>query len=114
MRIQQDGSELVRLSVDGGFVVVGVPVVISMDAVERGAILRYSIGTFLGREVPLPTKHARANLSLRIPRELFRSGERLTVQVLCRNGRNPDSTIWNRTYEAAWLGSAPHVEPTSD
>jgi hypothetical protein len=71
LRIQQDGSEFVRLSVDGGFVVVGVPVVMSTDAVQRGAVLRYSIGTFLGRETPLPTRHARANLSLRIPKELF-------------------------------------------
>jgi hypothetical protein len=114
LRIQQDGSESVRLSVDGGFVVVGVPVVMSTDAVQRGAVLRYSIGTFLGRETPLPTRHARANLSLRIPKELFRPGERLKVEVVSRDGRSPESTIWDRTYEAGWLGTAPHLEPLSD
>ena len=115
LRIDQDGSESAELSANGGFIVVQVPVVVLGEAPKGGAGFRFTIGSFQGRETRLlfGTK-APGRLTFRIPKELFRARERLSLEAIARDEQGSENILWAKRYEAGWLGSIPHVEPIAD
>ena len=114
-KVEQNGSELCELSVNGSFVVVQVPVMVVGETPESGGGLRFSIGSFQGRETKLLTgTGAQAKLTFRIPKELFRPRERLSLQVIARDEAGQEKILWAKRYDAGWRGKAPSVEPMAD
>ena len=115
MRIEQNGSESVEVSVSGSFVIVQVPVTVPEEAPRDGAGFRFSIGSFRGREKELLIRTgAPAKLIFRIPKELFRPRERLSLEVVQREEGGSEKVLWTKRYEAGWTGKAPHLEPMPD
>ena len=111
MRVEQNGVEACELASNGGFVLVRVPVR-AMGEIERAkAIVRYQVGGFLGRESvwPLGTAYE-GTLTFRIPRELFRDRERLTLEVLRTDDPTGPEILWARRYELHWVNGAPRAE----
>ena len=108
MEIQEDGDESCQLSSDGGFVIVRIPVTTPGEPGEKvTGILRYSVGSFVGREKRWPFEEGMGtNLQFRIPVEAFRSGEPVTLTVIV-----PDKAgfglLWARRYEAGWRARRP-------
>ena len=50
-------------------------------------------------------------LTFRIPRELFREREHLTVEVLSIHDRVGTETLWTKRYELRWARDMPVLEP---
>lgn len=115
MRINQNGPESTELSVNGSFVIVQIPVTVLGEAPKAGARFRFSIGSFRGREKELHIlAGAPAKLVLRIPKELFRSRQRLSLEVVQKDEGGSEQVLWAKRYEAGWLGRVPHLEPMTD
>lgn len=115
LKIQQYGSESAEVSTNGGFVMVHVPVQLVGEAPKGGTTLRYSIGSFVGRETKLLARTGtQANLTFRIPKELLRARQHLKLEVLAGDDEGVQSVLWTKRYEASWTGSTPHVEPIVD
>jgi len=112
LKIQQYGSESGEVSTNGGFVMVRIPVQLVGEAPKGGATLRYSIGSFVGLETKLLARTGtQANLTFRIPKELFRARQHLKLEILARDDEGSENVLWTKRYEASWVGSTPHVEP---
>jgi hypothetical protein len=115
LRIDQNGAESAQLATNSSFVIVRVPITVLGEALEAGAIFRFGIGSFRGRETPLLLQAgAQAKLTFRIPKELFRPKERLRLEVIARDTSDMEEILWAKRYEAGWLGSVPHLEPMTD
>jgi hypothetical protein len=115
LKIEQNGIESGEISANGSFVIVHVPVQLVGEVPRGGATLRYSIGSFVGLETRLLTRTGtEANLTFRIPKELFRPRQRLHLEVLARGDEGSQRVLWSKRYEAGWTGSTPHVEPVVD
>ena len=83
MRVEQNGSETCKIVVNGTFVLVRVPVRATGGRTKAKVLSRYQVGGFQGRETAWPAAGVYdATLTFRIPRELFRDRERLSVEVL--------------------------------
>jgi hypothetical protein len=79
---------------------------------DARVLSRYRIGGFQGRETAWPTGGDYGTvLTYRIPRELFRERERLTVEVLCIHDRGGTETLWTKRYEVRWARETPVLEP---
>lgn len=115
LKIAQNGSESGEVSTNGGFVMIHIPVQLVGEAPRGGATLRYSIGSFVGLETRLLARTGtQANLTFRIPKELFRPRQRLNLEVLARDEEGAQSVLWAKRYEAGWSGGTPHMEPVVD
>lgn len=115
MKIEQNGSESAELSQDGSFVIVKVPVRVVAQAQEQQAAYRYHIGSFLGRETRLLVRPgAVATLAFRIPKELFRPRERLSLTVSTTGDDASEKILWAKRYELNWVGTVPRMEPIAD
>jgi hypothetical protein len=115
LRIDQDGSESAELAANGSFVVVHVPVVVVGEAPKGGAGLRFRIGSFQGRETKLLIGTGlHAKLTFRIPKELFRPRERLSLEVVARDEADAEQILWAKRYDAGWQGKGPSLEPVAD
>lgn len=114
MRIEQNGPESAELSSDGSFVIVRVPVEISGDPPSGKMRLRYTLGAFMGREADIFVRSPQDKLTVRIPKEIFRSRDRLSIQVFVLGETGRENSLWNARYEAGWLGSVPRLEPVAD
>ena len=115
MRVEQNGVETCELASNGGFVLVRVPVRAMGEMQRAKAIVRYQVGGFLGRETVWPLGGAyEGTLTFRIPRELFRDRERLTLEVLLKGDPAGPETLWTRRYELHWANGAPRAEPVPD
>ena len=113
MRIE-NGAESSQLSSDGSFVIIQVPVTVLGEAPKDGASSRFTLGSFLGREIKLRIgTGAQATLAFRIPKELFRPRERLSLVVFVIED-GAEKILWAKRYETSWLGSAPHLEALTD
>ena len=107
--------ESCELSTNSSFVLVRVPVRIEGEGPKAEATFHYSIGSFCGRDTPLPLLEGlHTVLRFRIPQELFRSRERLAVEVLAGSAVTPWKVLWAKRWEAAWQGKAPALEPVAD
>jgi hypothetical protein len=115
MKIELNGAERCELASNGGFVLVRVPVRAMGDLERAKAIVRYQVGGFLGRETVWPLGGAsEGTLTFRIPRELFRDRERLTLEVLRADDPARPETLWARRYELHWTNGAPRMEPVPE
>ena len=115
MRVEQNGAERCEVATNGGFVLVRVPVRV-IGEVERGeAATRYVIGGFVGRETSwLPRSGYEGVLTFRIPGELFRERERLSLEMYRKDGPAGPETLWAKRYEVRWVNGSPQVEPVPD
>jgi hypothetical protein len=115
MKVEQNGAERCELASNGGFVLVRVPVRAMGDLENAKAIVRYQVGGFLGRETLWPLGSAyEGTLTFRIPLELFRERERLTLEVLRADDPAGPETLWTRRYELHWVNGAPRAESVPD
>ena len=115
MKVELNGAERCELASNGGFVLVRVPVRAMGDLENARTIVRYQVGGFLGRESVWPLGSAyEGTLTFRVPRELFRERERLTLEVLRTDDSAGPQTLWFRRYELHWANGAPRAEPVPD
>ena len=113
--LEQYGSETCELSTNSSFVLVQIPIRLVGEVKRAEATFRYSIGSFAGRDTNLaPVAKGHPTLRLRIPQELFRPRERLTVEVLAGSGPGPAEVLWTKRWEIAWQGKAPGLEPITE
>ena len=113
MRIEIE-AESSRLSPDGCFVIVRVPVTIVGEAPSGGISARLTVGSFLGRETKLLLgADAQAILTFRIPEELFRPHERLSLMAFAlENGT--ETILWSQRYETGWQAKVPFLQSLTD
>ena len=115
MRVESNGSESCKLVSDGGFVRIDVPVHVLGEVGKARVVSRYFVGAFVGRETAWsPRGENEDRLTFRIPRELFRERERLTLEILRTDNPAGDETLWTRRYELRWVNGALGVESISD
>jgi hypothetical protein len=115
VKVELNGTERREPASNGGFVLVRVPVRAMGDLERAKAIVRYQVGGFLGRQTVWPLGSAyEGTLTFRVPRELFRDRERLTLEVLRTDDPAGPETLWARCYELHWVNGAPRAEPVPD
>jgi len=113
VRIEQQGAETCELGSNGGFVFVRVPIRSTGGPDDTRVIIRYQLGGFAGREIASTLRAgASSTLSFRIPLELFRERERLTLEVL--DGHSSGDILWSNRYHVRFLAGAPGLEAVSD
>lgn len=113
--MEENGSESCELSPNSSFVCVRVPIRIVGEDRSGQATFHYSIGSFAGRDTPLPLRAGcQTTLRFRIPQELFRPRERLAVEILASSSGGPQKVLWAKRWEVAWQGKAPSLEPMAD
>jgi hypothetical protein len=96
-------------------VLVRVPIHLVGEGERTEATFRYRLGSFVGRDTALaPLVAGHTTLRLRIPQELFRSRERLVVEVLEGSATDPDKILWTKHWDVSWRGKAPALEPVSE
>ena len=112
MRVEQNGSETCAVAANGTFILVRIPVRVVGERENAKVLSRYRIGGFQGRETAWPAGGAQDSmLTFRIPRELFREREHLTVEVLRIHDRGDTETLWSKRYELSWARDTPVLEP---
>jgi len=112
VRVEQNGSETCEVAANGTFVLVRVPVRAMGERKNAKVLSRYHIGGFQGRETAWPAGGEYGTvLTFRIPRELFREREHLTVEVLCTHDGGGSETLWSKRYELRWAKDRPVLEP---
>jgi len=112
LRVEQNGSETCEIAANGTFILVRVPVRATGERTNAKVFSRYHIGGFQGRETAwLPGSAHDTMLTFRIPRELFRDRERLSVEVLQIDDGGGTETLWTKRYELRWAKDTPVLEP---
>jgi len=112
MRVEQNGSETCAVAANGTFVLVRVPMRAMGERGNTKVLSRYHIGGFQGRETAWPAGgQCDAVLTFRIPRELSREREHLTVEVLRLDDQGDTETLWSKRYELRWTRDTPVLEP---
>ena len=112
MRVEQNGPETCEIAANGTFILVRIPGRAMGERTNATVLSRYHIGGFQGRETAWPPAgEYDTMLTFRIPRELFRERERLTVEVLCIHDRGDTETLWTKRYELRWARDTPVLEP---
>ena len=103
-------------SPNSSFILVRIPVRIVGDGEASEAAFHYKIGSFVGVDTALaPGTGGTTTLRFRVPLELFRSRERLAVEVVGSGaGVGPQKVLWAKRWEVVWQGSAPSLEPIAD
>ncbi len=115
LTIAEDGAVRCKLSVNSSFVCFGVPVRVEGQGEGVETMIGYQIGSFAGRHIPLSLRPGlRTILRFRIPLELFRPRERLTVSIVACRASGPPEVLWAKHWEASWLGAAPSLEPLAE
>jgi len=85
------------------------------DGAPGEAAFHYCMGSFCGRDTLLPLREGlRDTLRFRIPLELFRARERLSVEVFASDSSDRVRGLWSKLWEALWRGQAPGLEPIVD
>jgi hypothetical protein len=116
LRIQEDGALSCELSADHNFILVRLPVRVSDGGAQTvQALSRYRIGSFLGRETAVPlTEGLKTTLGFRIPQDLFRSQERLILEVARKTGKTGEIVLWRRRYDISRPGGIPALSADLD
>jgi hypothetical protein len=113
--LEQYGSETCEISTNSSFVLVHIPIRLVGEGKRAETTFRYSIGSFTGRDTNLaPMAKGHTTLRLRIPQELFRPRERLTIEVLAGSGSGPAAVLWTKRWEITWRGKVPGLEPITE
>ena len=103
-------------SPNSSFILVRIPVRIVGDGETAEATFHYKIGSFVGMDSELALGTGGTTiLRFRIPLELFRSRERLAVEVVGSGAvLGPQKVLWAKRWEVVWQGGAPSLEPIAD
>jgi hypothetical protein len=110
----ENGAESSQLSSDGGFVIVRVPVVVLGELPSDGLSSRFTLGSFVGRETKLLVgTGSQAILAFRIPKELFRPRERLSLLIFMTE-QGAEKILWSKRYETGWHGKVPYLQSLAD
>ena len=115
LRLEQDGEERCELSPNSNFVTVHLPLRVLGEGLRREAVFHYDLGRFSSRDIPVAMEPDRGiDLRFRLPKELFRSRERLVLEVFYQDHEGPKNVLWSARYEAGWRGEAPCLEPVAE
>jgi hypothetical protein len=114
-KVEANGQESCEIPPNSSFVLVRVPIRITGEGERSEALFYYSIGSFRGRDVTLPLRAGtETTLRFRVPLELFRSREHLTITIVARTHAGDERTLWLKRWEVAWQGKAPGLEPMAE
>ena len=114
-QVEENGAESCGLSTNSSFVLVHIPLRLVGEGEKIEATFLYRIGSFCGRDAPLLLQEGLpTSLRFRVPQELFRPRERLTVEVHAGGSANPQKLLWAKRWEVAWHGKTPALEPLAE
>ncbi len=92
-----------------------VPIRIEGEGERDEATADYRIGGFCGRGTTLTLQAGlHTILRFRIPQELFRDREQLSVEILAGASAGPQTVLWTKHWEVAWRGEAPSLLQIAD
>jgi hypothetical protein len=115
LTVEQNGPERCELSPNSSFIRIRVPLRAVGDGQKTEASFGFSIGSFTGGEIKLVLEPGfKTSLGFRIPEELFRSGEHLSLEVTTESTRGPKMVLWSKHYEVSWRGKSPYLEAVAD
>jgi hypothetical protein len=115
LRVEQNGAETCELSPNSNFVRIQVPLGVLGEGPEGKATFHYDLGAFSSREIPVTMEpDRRIDLRFRLPKELFRSRERLILEVFQLDHEGAKNVLWSTRYEVGWRGEDPYLEPVAD
>ena len=115
LRVGQNGAETCELSPNSNFVRIQVPLQVLGEGPEGEATFHYDLGAFSSREIPVTMDlDRRIDLRFRLPKELFRSRERLVLEVFCPDREGAKNVLWSTRYEVGWHGEDPYLAPAAD
>jgi hypothetical protein len=115
LTMEQNGPERCELSPNSNFVRIRVPLRAAGEGQKTEATFGFSIGSFTGGEIELALEPGfETSLGFRIPQELFRSGEQLSLEVFSEGAQGLRMVLWSKHYEVGWRGKAPSLEPITD
>ena len=110
--IEQHGSETCELLPTSRFILVRVPLRVTGEGQMQEANSRYRIDSFLGREAKLLLRgRQETTITFRIPEELFRPREWLTLEVYVKSKEGEEKILWAKRYEVGRRGLAPRLQP---
>ena len=110
--MEENGAESCDITPNSSFVSVQIPLRIRGDGHAGQAHYYYSIGGFQGRETSLRLEDGLETvLRFRVPLELFRGRERLSVEIFETGATGAKKTLWVKRWEIAWQGKIPSLEP---
>jgi hypothetical protein len=113
--VEQNGPESCELSPNSSFIMVRVPIRVEGQSQRSEATFHYGIGSFAGRETALTLGAGLMTiLRFRIPRELFRARERLSVEIMGGSPAAAKKIIWVKRWEISWQGKTPALEPMTE
>jgi len=94
---------------------VTVPIRVDGEDQRSAATFLYSVGSFRGRETTLALRTGlTSTLRFRIPLELFRGRERLSVEIHAGSPGGTERLLWAKRWEVAWQGKSPALEPMAE
>jgi hypothetical protein len=113
--VEENGPQTCELSPNSSFALVRIPIYVEGEGQRSEATFHYSIGSFSGRETPLPLQAGFPTiLRFRIPLELFRPRERLSVEIHADSPAGTEKVLWSKRWEVIWQGKTPALEPMTD
>lgn len=94
---------------------VQLPLRVLDEGPADNARFHYDLGAFSSRDIPVTIDlDRRIDLRFHLPKELFRSRERLVLEVFCPDHGGAKNALWSRRYELGWHGVDPYLEPIAD
>jgi len=103
VEIEEKGPGGWTPSLSGGFVLVRMPIGVSMNGTVGMLVGRYELPGFIGREVPLALdENSETVLAARVPAELLARGETLTLQVRLRSKDGGERTVFEKRLTIAY------------
>jgi hypothetical protein len=94
---------------------VRIPIRIEGEGERSEATFHYGIGSFEGRETALALRPGLTTiLRFRIPLELFRPGEHLSVEIVGGGFLGTETVLWAKRWEAVWQGKTPALKPMTE
>jgi hypothetical protein len=94
---------------------VHIPLRVLGEGPKSEATFRYVLGPFSSREIPVSVESDRQiDLRFRLPKELFRSGEYLDMEVFSPRTSGVKNVLWSMRYQVSWHGEAPYLDAMTD
>ena len=89
-----------------------LPLRVLGEGPKREAVFHYGLGPFSSRDIPVTMEpERRVDLRFRIPKELFRPGEPLVLEVFSPDHASARTVWWRARYQLGWRGEVPSLEP---
>jgi len=109
--VEGSGVATCKVSPNTSFIAVKIPLRSSSESPGGQVQYRYAVGSFRGRETGVSLAPGRETvLRFRVPRELFRPRERLSVEIFEMDAAGAKRTLWSNRWEITWEGETPSLQ----